>query len=132
MRIVFVRKGIQAMPTAKMVSTTAIEFFSGHNRLTQAQAVMHRIVKRAIPWSFLLALAACLLSFDVFASVDNPMVAAEEAGSGGAMPAVSVVFGAIGAFMLGWNQEEGPSLIGGVLGFALGSMAGLVVAFLLR
>ena len=115
-----------------MVGTTAIELFYGHNRPTQAQAAMRRIMKRAMPWGFLLALAAGLLSFDVFASVDNPMVAAEEAGSGGAMPTVSVVFGVIGEFMLGWVKEEGPSLVGAVLGFALGSMAGLVVAFLLR
>ena len=69
---------------------------------------------------------------NAMASMDNPVVAAEEAG-GAALPAASWMLGLAGAAWLGYaGLEDGKIVTGAAVGFALGSLAGLIVSFLLR
>lgn len=78
--------------------------------------------------------AASLAGFcgHAMASMDNPVVAAEEAG-GVTLPAASWMLGLAGAAWLGYaGLEDGKVVTGAAVGFALGSLAGLLISFLLR
>ena len=62
------------------------------------------------------------------AGMDNPVAAAQEATSGKGIPATAVVLGALGAAWLGYSgREHGQALLGAAIGFALGSVIGMVL-----
>ena len=79
--------------------------------------------------------AAILAGFcsHTMAGMDNHIVAAQEADDGAVLPAASWILGLTGAAWLGYaGIEDGKAVTGAAIGFALGSLAGLIVSFLLR
>lgn len=78
--------------------------------------------------------AASLAGFcgHAMAGMDNHIAAAQEAGYA-FLPAASWILGLAGAAWLGYaGLEDGKVVTGAAVGFALGSLAGLIVSFLLR
>jgi hypothetical protein len=89
------------------------------------------------------AIVAGLLAFAcsaASASMDNPMVAAQEAGSGGYDPSssgsgggIAMLFGAIGAGWFWWGaKEDANAMTSAAVGAVIGSMVGFLVALALR
>lgn len=91
------------------------------------------IKRRALATAFV-AVTPVAVCASAMAGVDNFAAAARESQSGnGSMPIESVILGLLGAAWLGWaGREDGMVIPGAAVGLAIGSAAGLAIAFALR